>query len=78
VVQLKIWRKRMTKVTYEIPNISCKHCIHTIKMELGELEGVSNVDADLETKTITVSFDDPADAEKIEATLSEINYPVQK
>ena len=68
----------MEKVTYEIPNISCKHCIHTIKMELGELEGVLNVDADLETKSITVSFDTPASPEKIEVALSEINYPVKK
>lgn len=68
----------MKKVIYEIPNISCKHCIHTIKMELGELEGVSSVDANLETKSITVSYDDPANPEKIESALSDINYPVQK
>ena len=30
----------MTTVTYSIPNISCMHCVHTIKTEVSELAGV--------------------------------------
>ena len=37
-------------VTFNIPNISCNHCVHTINMELSELEGVVSVSADLDTK----------------------------
>jgi copper chaperone len=68
----------MTIVTYKIPNISCGHCVHTIKMELGDIEGVHSVKADAETKTATIEFDAPATEEKIVAVLEEINYPPEK
>jgi len=65
----------MTTVTYSIPAIHCKHCTHTITMEVGELAGVSAVQADLGTKKLTVTFGPPADDEKIRALLAEIEYP---
>ena len=68
----------MTTVTYQIPNISCHHCIHTIKSEVGEMNGVLNVDGDVDTKKVTITFDAPASTEKIEDLLAEINYPVAK
>jgi len=66
----------MTKVTYNIPNISCGHCVHTIKMEVSELEGVEMVDADQTSKQATISFDAPASEDQIKALLAELNYPV--
>ncbi len=45
--------------TYSVPSIHCQHCVHTIKMELSELEGVQNVDADLDSKKVSVTFDNP-------------------
>ncbi len=68
----------MTTVTYDIPNISCGHCVHTIQMELGNLIGVSKVQASETTKRVTVEFEPPATEEQIEATLMEINYPPVK
>jgi copper chaperone CopZ len=65
----------MKTVTYSIPNIHCKHCTHTIAMELSEIKGVSEVDADLETKSVKVTFEEPATEQVIFDTLAEINYP---
>ena len=65
----------MTTVTYTIPNISCKHCVHTIKMEVGELDGVQSVEADLQTKEAVITFVTPATEEQIKSLLAEINYP---
>ncbi len=64
------------QVTYHIPNISCHHCIHTIKSELTELEGVAAVEGDVSTKRVTITFDAPADENRLKALLAEINYPV--
>ncbi len=64
----------MQTVTYKIPNISCGHCVHTIKMEVGELDGVQSVEADPGTKTANITFAPPASEEKIVAILEEINY----
>jgi copper chaperone len=66
----------MNTVTYSIPNISCNHCVHTIKMEVSDLEGVQSVSADVDTKTATISFDPPANEEAIKRLLAEIDYPV--
>ena len=68
----------MNTVTYSVPNISCKHCVHTITTELGDLAGVQSVSGEIESQKITVVFDAPATLEKIEELLAEINYPVAK
>jgi copper chaperone len=65
----------MSNVTYEVPNISCGHCVHTIKTELGDLAGVMTVEASQDTRRVSVEYEDPADEEKIVALLTEINYP---
>lgn len=65
----------MESKTFAVPNISCGHCVHTVKMELGDLAGVQEVKADEATKMVTVSWDSPASWEQIQATLVEINYP---
>ena len=66
----------MTTVTYSVPNISCGHCVHTIQMEVSELEGVQTVKADQESKMVEIIFDTPASEESIKALMAEINYPV--
>ena len=65
----------MTTVTYSVPNISCGHCVHTIQMEVGDMDGVQTVTASAETKQVEIVFDAPADEEGIKALLAEINYP---
>ncbi len=65
----------MEKQTFSIPNISCNHCVMTIKNELDELEGVVTVDGDPENKTIAVEWNPPATTEQITASLKEMNYP---
>ena len=67
----------MTTVTYTVPAISCGHCTHTIETEVGEIQGVQSVKADLNTKKVQVTFDTPADEAKIKALLAEIDYPVE-
>jgi copper chaperone CopZ len=51
------------------------HCVHTIKTELSEVEGITSVDASPEKKQVTVEFNAPASDKKIRDTLKEINYP---
>ena len=65
----------MSTVTYNIPNISCGHCVHTIQMEVGELPGVATVEASADTKKVTITFGDPTTETEIKSLLTEINYP---
>jgi len=68
----------MTTVTYTVPNISCMHCVHTIKTELQDLKGVQTVEADASSKLVKVTYEPPATEEAIEGLLEEINYPAAK
>jgi copper chaperone len=65
----------MEKTTLSIPNISCGHCVASIKGELGEIEGVKSVEGNEVTKEITVEWGHPATMEKIRSALKEMNYP---
>ena len=67
----------MTTVIYSVPAIHCGHCTHTIEMEVGEMQGVQSVKAEIDAKKVTITFDAPADEEKIKALLAEINYPAE-
>lgn len=61
----------------QVPNISCNHCIMTIKNELSEIKGVSSVEGDADRKQVTVEFEDQATLDRIYEKLKEINYPAQ-
>jgi len=65
----------MEKQTFSVPNISCGHCVMSIKNELAELKGVKTVEGDPESKNITVEWEDPTTVETIKDKLAEINYP---
>jgi copper chaperone CopZ len=65
----------MQTITYTIPNISCGHCIHTIKTEVSELAGVKSVEGDQNTQKVNITFDNPASEIQIKELLKEIDYP---
>lgn len=65
----------METKTLSIPNISCGHCVMSIKKELSEMEGVTKVEGDPASKSVTLEWDAPATLEKIKDMLKEINYP---
>ena len=65
----------METKTLSIPNISCGHCVMSIKKELSEMEGVAKVEGDPASKSVTLEWDAPATLASIKDTLKEINYP---
>lgn len=65
----------MATKTFVVPNISCGHCTHTIEMELGEMKGIQSVNAEEDTKQVTVTWEEPATWDQIVSLLEEIDYP---
>lgn len=61
----------------KVPNISCGHCVMTIKNELSEIQGVKSVQGDENAKQVTVDYEAPADLDQIREKLKEINYPAE-
>ena len=64
----------MESKTFQVPNIGCDGCVRSIKNELTAIPGVQNVDAAVDTKTVTVEWIDPADWKQIVNVLVEIDY----
>ena len=67
----------MEKIVFNVPGISCGHCVNTIEMEIGDLDGVQSVKGDVDTRTVSIEFGDPATEQLLVDLLKEINYPVQ-
>lgn len=68
----------METKTFVVPNISCGHCVRSIKNELAEVAGVESVEANENTKMVQVNWEAPATWDQIRETLAEINYPPQE
>ncbi len=67
----------MEKKTVHIPSISCGHCVMTVKREVSELEGITSIEGDVESKTVTIKWDSSATWEKITDTLKDAGYPAE-
>jgi copper chaperone len=68
----------MEHVTVTAPDISCDHCVATVKEAVGALPGVSSVEADPESKRVEIDFDSGrVSLTQIAAALEEAGYPVE-
>jgi copper chaperone len=69
----------MEHVMVTAPDISCGHCVATVKEAVGALPGVARVEADADTKRIEIDFDPgQVSLTQIEAALDEVGYPFTK
>jgi len=61
------------EITYTVPAIHCAHCGLSIREEVVEVEGVEDVEVDLERKVVTIrgrGLDDAA----LRAAIAEAGY----
>ena len=67
----------MSQAAFNVPSISCSHCVRTIRTALGEGRGVQQVTVDIDTKQVEVIYDPATVSEaEMKATLAEVDYPV--
>lgn len=69
----------MEEVTLTAPDISCNHCIATIREALSRLAGVQFLGGNLQTKQVTIRYD-PSVVEltDIEKAMEEEGYPLAR
>jgi copper chaperone len=63
-------------ITLSIPNISCNHCVMTVKRESGFVDGAEFVSGDVDAKTATFQVANDGALAALEAALAEAGYPV--
>lgn len=44
-------------ITLKVPGMMCKHCEASVTEALNELTGVNSVAVDLDSKTVTISYE---------------------
>jgi copper chaperone len=64
------------EITLSIPNISCNHCVMTIKRESGFVDGAEFVSGDVDGRTATFRVTNDEALAALEAALAEAGYPV--
>ena len=47
----------MKDIIYTVPEMSCEHCVKTIKNALLSLNGINNVDIELKEKKVSIIFE---------------------
>lgn len=67
----------MASVVLTVPDLSCEHCVQTVKSALGPLPGVHSVSVDLATKQVRVVYDAGVlSVDRMKEVLGAEEYPV--
>ncbi len=66
----------MKELTFEVPGVSCQHCINAITEETKAV-GVADVQVDLTSKRVYVAYDDSVVSEQqVKEAIEEAGYDV--
>jgi copper chaperone len=64
----------MTTERFQVPEVSCQHCINAITTEVSALPGVQRVQVALDDKTVTVEHGEQVSTDQIIAAINEAGY----
>jgi len=63
-------------MTFKIQNMKCSGCSTSIKEKLSKIEGVENVEADLQEDSITFEYTHPEVIAQVREILRKMGYPL--
>jgi copper chaperone len=67
--------ENMTQETIKVEGMSCMHCQMRVKKAVEAVEGVQKVDVNLQTKQVTVDYEEgKANIEKVKDAVREAGY----
>ncbi len=66
----------MSVASFNVFGMSCGHCVGSVTSEVSKLAGVTKVDVDLATGTVTVESEQPVDPEAFAAAVDEAGFAV--
>ncbi|KAB1908730.1 heavy-metal-associated domain-containing protein [Micromonospora tulbaghiae] len=62
------------ETTYQVNGMTCGHCVNSVSTELSALPGVTDVQVDLAGGRVTVTSQNPLDANAVRAAVDEAGY----
>ncbi len=63
-----------TTSTYTVVGMTCQHCVASVTEEVQEIGGVTGIDVDLDSGAVTVTSDEPVDADVVRSAVEEAGY----
>ena len=60
-----------TTTTYQVSGMTCGHCTQSVTNEVKRIEGVTDVDVDLETGAVRITSEAPVDEAAFRAAVDE-------
>lgn len=68
----------MTTITVKAPDISCGNCVAHVEKDISALEGVSSVKAEVDSKLVTITYDEAKlSRDQIAEAMDDAGYPIQ-
>ena len=64
----------MTSTELHVTGMTCGHCVAAVREEVSSIQGVRDVDVELETGRVTVTSDAPLDRTAVAAAVEEAGY----
>ena len=66
----------MSTATYKVTGMTCGHCVQAVTSEVSKIEGVTDVDIDLESGNVTVTSETEVQDADFQAAVDEAGYEV--
>lgn len=66
----------MENLVFKVSEMHCNHCVSKITKFVSEVQGVKEVECVLESKEVRVSFEAPANQEKIIEAIEDCGFEV--
>ena len=60
--------------TVTVTGMTCDHCSRSVSAEVSAVAGVTAVDVDLATGTVTVTSEQPVSADRLQEAVEEAGY----
>lgn len=60
--------------TYTVTGMTCGHCVSSVRTEVGRIDGVTDVEVDLASGTVTVTAGTTIDDAAVAAAIDEAGY----
>jgi copper ion binding protein len=64
----------MITESFQVPGVSCQHCVNAITTEVAAIPGVQHVQVALDSKTVTVAHAEQVSTDQIVAAIVEAGY----
>jgi copper ion binding protein len=64
----------MASTVITVSGMTCSHCVNAVQSEIGGLEGVADVEVDLDTGSVTVSGDPLPSTDALRKAIDDAGY----